>query len=113
MRMMFNTMEECSRQLVSYFANQQSDTVDVELKDIFTRYTNDVIAANIFGVQVDSLRDRDNEFYRNGKAFATIDGVAVFKLFLYGIFTTPMKVKRDFAIQTLYHTFLSILVAGY
>lgn len=94
---MFNIMEDCSRKFASYFLNQQSTTVDVELKDIFTRFTNDVIASATFGVQVDSLQDQNNEFYLKGKAIAGfINGTALFKIFFYNVFTTPMKVKCCF-----------------
>lgn len=102
MKIMFNIMEECSRQFSSYFINQETDVIDVELKDIFTRYTNDVIASTTFGVQVDSLRDRDNEFYRMGKAFANFDGTAIFKVFFYSVFTTPMKVTFKFIIENIF-----------
>lgn len=84
-------MEECSRQFVSYFTSQESETIDVELKDTFTRYTNDVIAATTFGLKIDSLREQNNQFYRMGKAYAKLNGAAFFKVFLFTIFTTPMK----------------------
>lgn len=88
-------MENCSQRFVSYFANQQSKTVDVELKDIFTRFTNDVIASTTFGVQVDSLHDRNNDFYIKGKAIANfLNGTTLLKVFFYSVFTTPMKVKN-------------------
>lgn len=72
---MFNMMEECSRRFTDYFISQESETINVELKDIFTRYTND-------------------EFYRMGKAYANVNGAALFKVFFYSIFTTPMKVMK-------------------
>lgn len=91
---MFNTIEECSRQFANYFITQKSETIDVELKDIFSRYTNDVIAATTFGLKIDSLREQNNQFYRMGKAYANFNGAAFFKVFLFTLFTTPMKVRK-------------------
>ncbi|KAJ8728459.1 hypothetical protein PYW08_016844 [Mythimna loreyi] len=41
--------------------------IDVECKDLTTRYANDVIASAAFGLKVDSHNDEDNEFYATGK----------------------------------------------
>lgn len=41
--------------------------MEVELKDLFTRYSTDVIATCAFGVKVDSYKEKDNEFFTNGK----------------------------------------------
>jgi cytochrome P450 family 9 len=42
----------------------------LELKDLYTRHTNDVIATVAFGIGIDSLKQPTNEFYMMGqKAF--------------------------------------------
>ncbi|KAJ2939819.1 hypothetical protein O0L34_g18013 [Tuta absoluta] len=41
--------------------------LDLEVKDLLTRYTCDVIASCIFGLKVDSHTDRNNEFYIQGR----------------------------------------------
>lgn len=48
----------------------------VELKDVFSRFANDVIATAAFGISVDSFRERDNEFYRLGQSMTQQMGVA-------------------------------------
>ncbi|KAJ8728457.1 hypothetical protein PYW08_016842 [Mythimna loreyi] len=45
--------------------------IDVECKDLTTRYTNDVIASCAFGLKVDSHNDVNNEFYAMGKLSTT------------------------------------------
>ncbi|CAH0397753.1 unnamed protein product [Chilo suppressalis] len=60
--------------------------IDVDSKDLTTRYANDVIASCAFGLKVDSMMDEDNEFYKMGK-FVTN-------------FTTLMLVKVLFFIYT-------------
>ena len=39
----------------------------MELKEFFTRYTNDVIATTAFGIGVDSLKQPKNEFFLKGQ----------------------------------------------
>lgn len=39
----------------------------MEMKGIFTRYTNNIIATCTFGVNVDSMKNPKNEFYVYGK----------------------------------------------
>lgn len=46
---------------------------DIDVDDLIRRYTNDVIATAGFGFQVDSLKDRDNEFYKAGNRLFDFD----------------------------------------
>lgn len=43
------------------------DFIEVDCKDLTTRYANDVIASCAFGLKVDSLTDVNNQFYSMGK----------------------------------------------
>ncbi|XP_011705723.1 PREDICTED: cytochrome P450 9e2-like, partial [Wasmannia auropunctata] len=38
----------------------------IDTKEVFRRYTTDVIATAAFGISVNSMKDRDNEFYIRG-----------------------------------------------
>ncbi|KAK9885353.1 hypothetical protein WA026_010850 [Henosepilachna vigintioctopunctata] len=67
MRYMFELMNNNSKMFVQYFLQKKEKKVEVAFKDAFTRFTNDVIASSAFGVHVDSLKDRNNEFYLMGK----------------------------------------------
>nr|CAD7395187.1 unnamed protein product [Timema cristinae] len=44
-------------------------TLGLEMKDLFTRYANDVIATTAFGIQCDSLKDNSNQFYQYHNQF--------------------------------------------
>lgn len=46
----------------------------LELKDFYTRYTNDVIATVAFGIGVDSLKQPTNEFYMMGQDLTYMGG---------------------------------------
>lgn len=67
MRQMFELIVECSEALVAYYREQGSEGKEWDMKDVFSRFANDVIATCAFGIKVDSTRDRDNEFYQKGK----------------------------------------------
>ncbi|XP_055314969.1 LOW QUALITY PROTEIN: probable cytochrome P450 9f2 [Sitodiplosis mosellana] len=69
MRQMFELVTECTDEVVKHFLNkvQKGEKVNIEMKDFFTRYTNDVIATCAFGLKINSFEDPTNEFYENGK----------------------------------------------
>lgn len=45
------------------------------MKNIFSRYANDVIANCAFGIKCDSLNEKNNEFYAMGLTVTTPSGV--------------------------------------
>ncbi|XP_017777869.1 PREDICTED: cytochrome P450 9e2-like [Nicrophorus vespilloides] len=91
MKLMFNLITNCAEEFVLYFKEQQEDVITVEMKDIFTRYTNDVIATSAFGIKCDSLRNKDNEFYKKGLIATDFSGLAALKLLIYQV--SPMLTK--------------------
>ncbi|XP_062552199.1 cytochrome P450 9e2-like [Armigeres subalbatus] len=68
MRAMFELIVECGG-MVSILKKQseESGSVDYEMKDCFSRMANDIIATCAFGLQVESLSSRENEFFSMGK----------------------------------------------
>lgn len=58
-------MVEISNNIVEYLKDHKSEDIDVY--DLMQRYTNDVIASAGFGLQVNSLIDKDNAFYKCGQ----------------------------------------------
>ncbi|XP_066992167.2 cytochrome P450 9e2 isoform X1 [Anabrus simplex] len=80
MKAMFVLMDECGQQLGDYLQNEinqqkAGEPYVLDLKDLFTRYTNDVIATAAFGVHIDSLKEKDNEFYLMGKQITNFTGI--------------------------------------
>ncbi|GAB0096689.1 Cytochrome P450 [Sergentomyia squamirostris] len=85
MRTMFQLVSECCSDTVKYLEKENKDgrPMSTEMKDLFTRFTNDVIATSAFGIKVDSFNNKDNEFYLAGKKatdFGGIRGVVFFLL---------------------------------
>ncbi|XP_049818309.1 cytochrome P450 9e2-like isoform X2 [Aethina tumida] len=93
MKSMFTLISECANDFVEYFKkNQNQDIVTIEMKDTFTRFTNDVIATTAFGIKVDSLNDRTNEFYVMGKDMTNFRTLWR-SMKLFGYFAFPLLFK--------------------
>lgn len=91
MRGMYPFMIECAKNATEYLRDKNKDQLDIELKDFFTKYTNDVIASTSFGIKCDSLRDENNEFYRMGKSVTNVPATTHLKVALYFIIPKIMK----------------------
>ncbi|XP_037038783.1 probable cytochrome P450 9f2 [Bradysia coprophila] len=90
MRQMFNLVVEVAESVMQHLLKkvENGEKVDVEMKDFFTRYTNDVIASCAFGLKVNSVAEPKNEFYLNGKELLNFFGlVNLIKSMI--IMTTP------------------------
>ncbi|KAJ8675515.1 hypothetical protein QAD02_011301 [Eretmocerus hayati] len=83
MKGMFELMVACGENFVNYFAKKSASELKmVNSKDLFTKYTNDVIATCAFGISVNSLENPDNDFYVLGKKATDLDGIVTLKFFL-------------------------------
>ncbi|KZC05571.1 Cytochrome P450 9e2 [Dufourea novaeangliae] len=82
MKAMYKLMHECAERYGDFLATIPEGERCLELKDVFTRYTNDVIATCAFGVNVDSMADRDNKFYLNGREATSFGRLKSLKFFI-------------------------------
>uniref|UniRef100_A0A6V7M0G0 Cytochrome P450 n=1 Tax=Bracon brevicornis TaxID=1563983 RepID=A0A6V7M0G0_9HYME len=83
MKAMFKLMSNCAENFSNYLASQaEKEELEVDSKDIFTRYTNDVIATCAFGISVDSMKNRENEFYTLGRKATTFTTFTLVKFML-------------------------------
>nr|WIT94145.1 cytochrome P450 monooxygenase CYP9Z215 [Euwallacea interjectus] len=92
MKHMFQTISDTASNFVQYFVDQDQDSFELELKDAFTKYTNDVIASVAFGIKVDSLSDPDNVFYSMGRRFTIFTGFLI-KIKMALLFIMPFIYK--------------------
>ncbi|XP_017782505.1 PREDICTED: cytochrome P450 9e2-like [Nicrophorus vespilloides] len=83
MRAMFYLINECAEGLADYFEEESQKTQVVrDMKDVFTRYANDVIATCAFGIKCDSMKEPENEFYVMGRNVLNFDSLwKNFKMF--------------------------------
>lgn len=66
MKAMFELVSKCSREFTDYLAAHPEQCSSVNTKEIFRRYTTDVIATSAFGISVNSMEDPKNEFFTRG-----------------------------------------------
>lgn len=91
MKHMFDTINDAAENFVNFFLSKNLDLVEVETKDTFTRYTNDVIATAAFGIKVNSLQQPTNTFYSMGKQITNFTWLASLKMTIF--FTFPKLFK--------------------
>ncbi|XP_069676196.1 cytochrome P450 9e2-like isoform X2 [Periplaneta americana] len=106
MKTMFTLITECGEQLGDFLKTcikdknmpvegckieREGDMLVVEMKDLFTRYTNDVIATSAFGIGCDSLNKPKNEFYEMGRDITNFGGVR--SLIFFGYLMSPRLMK--------------------
>ncbi|KAM3966424.1 cytochrome P450 9e2-like [Aphomia sociella] len=70
------------------------DHIDIDAKDLTTRYANDVIATCAFGLKVDSHMHQDNDFYLKGKEASNFSYIQILKLFGFAAFPKLMAILK-------------------
>ncbi|XP_064071987.1 cytochrome P450 9e2-like [Vanessa tameamea] len=94
-KLMIPFMEEVGKQMIEAVKKKinESDTgaIDVDCKDLTTRYSNDVIASCAFGLKVDSFTDEKNKFYEMGKIISTLKIRQILLFFLIAAFPSLSK----------------------
>lgn len=69
MRQMFSLLTECCDGMMGHYLEKSKGTgrVDVEMKDLFSRISINVIASCAFGLKVDCFKEQEHEFLYHGK----------------------------------------------
>ncbi|KAJ6647419.1 putative cytochrome P450 9f2, partial [Pseudolycoriella hygida] len=95
MRYMFELVVECANNVSNFFVGESKGIQPIrwEMNDLITRYTSDVIASCAFGLKVNSLKDRTNEFYVMGQSSIDFNsGITGLRVLLIRSFTKLMRV---------------------
>lgn len=90
MKMMFQTLLECSTGLEQMLSEYSKSEDPIDVKEIIARFTTDIIGSCAFGIECNSMKNPDAEFRRYGKK----------------IFEVSNSNKRKQIIATLLPTFL-------
>ncbi|KAL1509582.1 hypothetical protein ABEB36_004294 [Hypothenemus hampei] len=77
MKHMFEVINESAQNFSTHFMKKEENLIELEMKDAFSRFTNDVIASSAFGIKVDSLKEPNNTFYAMGKAITNFSSFLV------------------------------------
>uniref|UniRef100_A0A1B0D3B4 Uncharacterized protein n=1 Tax=Phlebotomus papatasi TaxID=29031 RepID=A0A1B0D3B4_PHLPP len=101
MRLMFELVSECGKQMAD-FVMKETEAKGIqtyEMKDFFSRTGNDIIATCAFGIQVNSLKDRENVFFLKGRDMTNFMKFSTFIKFI--IFMTIPKLLPLFGIKII------------
>lgn len=86
MRFMFDIVNDCALRSLDFVRKTTgTGSYEIDAKDFFTRITNDVIATAAFGVEVNSVKEK-NDFYLQAKYFADFGVRETLLFFLYSTF---------------------------
>lgn len=91
MKILFKLIKECSANLIKHLEARTTEPTIFDLRDLLSRYTNDVILTSAFGISVDSLKDPQNEFFLMGKQATDFTGARSLRLFLLRTFPLMSK----------------------
>ncbi|XP_037954921.1 cytochrome P450 9c1-like [Teleopsis dalmanni] len=116
MRLMFELINDCSIQGVKYLEKQTKATdnneLDLEMKEYFTKFTNDIIASTAFGIKVDSFEDPDNEFYKICKSCTKLRGVLIIKALFISVLPKLSRFLRMELLSSKISNYFKNLVFG-
>ncbi|KAF2897584.1 hypothetical protein ILUMI_08592 [Ignelater luminosus] len=109
---MFILLSECAEQFTEHFQKQgsRSTVIKAEMKDVFTRFANDAIASVAFGLQIDSLKERNNRFYLMGKDATTFAGFGILQFLLVSLNPVLMKLFNMTVLSKRVSTFFRHIV---
>ncbi|KAL5284528.1 hypothetical protein ACFFRR_006673 [Megaselia abdita] len=113
MRGMFELIREIAQQAAQYLKENDLGK-DVKLKDFFSRFANDVIATTAFGFKMNSLQDRNNEFFKVGQVVTVFENstMDIIKFMMLSMFNKLARLLRITVISKEHTEYFRKLVLG-
>lgn len=96
LKYMFKTLVDCGKTLEELL-EQQNGTLDI--KDVMSRYTTDIIASCAFGIESNTMKDPDTDFRKYGKLFFEQSFFNGFKQFIF--ITLPSSLLNFLRIKAI------------
>ncbi|XP_077296613.1 uncharacterized protein LOC143918549 [Arctopsyche grandis] len=119
LRNMISLVDETGKQIVDFISgkinepdNKERGLIEVEMGDVLSRYTNDVLASTVYGVTVNSLNERHNEFYNMGMKTYEVTGIQLLKLIVYFSFPFLIRISGVQYFKKKFSDFFRNLVLG-
>lgn len=113
MRFMFEFVRDCAQNTTDHFQRmfKNENVVSVEMTDIFSRYSTDVIATCAFGQNVDSFKERTNEFYQNGRKISELSSLTrTVKFIFQNLSPKLMKILKIEYFESNFRNFITKMV---
>ncbi|XP_019866127.2 probable cytochrome P450 6a14 [Aethina tumida] len=91
LKMMFNTLVECTNGLKDMMDQYSQSNTPINIKDALQRFTIDIIGSVAFGIECDSMKNPNSEFAKYGRRI---------------FFLSPIEVIKNIALFALPHKLL-------
>lgn len=88
-RFMFDTVAQCSTEMMSYLTDSDSEKTSFDVKDLMAKLNTDVIGSCAFGMECNTFKYPDTEFRRMGRK--VVDLVFRNSLLQFLVFFMPLK----------------------
>lgn len=86
-------VSEKAEYFVQHFCNSSEAVIELEMKNTFSKYSNDVITSCALGVECDSLKDEANIFYKMGSSISSPRLGSVLRRLLTALFPRVCEVN--------------------
>lgn len=110
MKLMFELMERLSEKLKEKLENESIDGQTIDAKNILSRFTMEIIASCAFGIETNSLNEKNTEFY---EMFGGIVKASVFRYIrrmVFLIFPSLIKIFKVNLIREELRLFVTNIV---
>lgn len=103
MRLMFSLIGDVSQRFCHRLKAELSagNAVECDIRLLFGRFANDAIASCAFGLNIDSLQDKENEFYKIAHSLSDFNGLR--KLIKFIVMLTLPRVAQIFKATVFSH----------
>ncbi|KAK9685332.1 Cytochrome P450 [Popillia japonica] len=98
MKVMYDEMKSCGAQMIEFITALNSERAPLDIKEIVSCYSTDIIGSCAFGVDCNSFKNPDAGFRKYGRKVTEMDFWTALRMFT--IFFLP-EVKRLFRIKSL------------
>uniref|UniRef100_A0A1L8E424 Putative cytochrome n=1 Tax=Nyssomyia neivai TaxID=330878 RepID=A0A1L8E424_9DIPT len=94
MKMMHSTIIAVAKEFQNYLGTVAHKDGEVEIKDILSRFTTDVIGNCAFGIECNSLKDPNAEFRKIGKRVFEFSPIEFIRIFFLAMFQNVGRVLK-------------------
>lgn len=111
LKFMENMVNQCGSQMTAFLQKNVGDkggSAELEMKELFGRFTLDVIATCAFGVQCDSLKEEEAEFAKMAARFNDISFPN--RIFIFAVIMFVPQLARFVPLQFMNNKVLTFLV---
>lgn len=94
MRAMLSLAVDVIKNRLEYLQQNATATAVYNMRDLNMRIIGDTIASCAFGIEVNSIRDRDNDFFESGSKMGDFTGLKGLTFFAYGTMPKLMNLLQ-------------------